>query len=858
MAPSNMKIFGCVFVFCLIVSLVSAHAEGDEGLTVEAREADAGTGPLEVTGRHYRVVIRPDAGGRITLLEVRDGAQGDITRWDEKTYGGMLGEFQTAGADYEVVERDEGEDRTVIVLRGEAGALTVVKRFEFLHESPAIQVDVRFENHSSHGQMGHEAPALQMLVHPESNDSRLGRYYCVGDEASARITVAQRAIRELHPEVNGVEHPRWLAVSDSSSRRGAGVLFTDDGPARAGVVKTPEDNLMLRWSYSPLAPHESVETRLLLIPFGRFSALSEVNDRFLADTMVEYDGEDAYEGRFRIMPVEKDLEEVSVVPRLYRRDGTEEQPGEPLVFDRVVAGEVADGEITIEDVPREAGWILYEVYSEGTLAGKFLLRISSDARMPDVDMPSRSEVRRDLLEDDRPGAYEPAERTEEFVLLRPHREGEDSVAEPLSLRLVSGEKETVFLDVRAIEDIESLEMNMGSGEGGQEKEGTPLPASAGYARAVREEDDLAVLDSASETQIDEGEAAGFALTVDTSGLEPGRYSAGIYLEGDNDSLMVPLEVEISPVEVGDLGPFEVWCRPDRLSAQLLRRGQEAGASGFVTGLSGAGKVVELQEAAGGRPLALGQPGRGGLPELEGQGQDDAGRSDLYWVFYDTADTPDAPTLPGSAFAPVLWADWASSFGKESVWAELDADFGFATHLPEDSPEERGGLGEMGISMEDILWRVDLRDLGWREAEAALRRAFWAATWAGMRGVLIHCDVQPDLADEELVLWHMIRDAREEVSVFNATKRDVERLESSADNDTAQAVLRVRVMNELDRILGRAEECAVSVSGRPMGFGRYFTAYSGGEMGIVGQSRFVRRRLVRMLEEIHGQLWKGGP
>jgi hypothetical protein len=113
----------------------------------------------------------------------------------------------------------------------------------------------------------------------------------------------------------------------------------------------------------------------------------------------------------------------------------------------------------------------------------------------------------------------------------------------------------------------------------------------------------------------------------------------------------------------------------------------------------------------------------------------------------------------------------------------------------------------------VFLHVDLRGTDWRTAACALRRAFWLAAWQGLAGVAVTGPPPAEDVQRQRAVWHVLRDARRDVSLWQAASRTAgSLLETEAEDDrTRLTALR------LEDVVGAHAGAALKIRRQPRAF-----------------------------------------
>jgi hypothetical protein len=232
-------------------------------------------------------------------------------------------------------------------------------------------------------------------------------------------------------------------------------------------------------------------------------------------------------------------------------------------------------------------------------------------------------------------------------------------------------------------------------------------------------------------------------------------------------------------------------------AESLR--EEVAGSGF--------RLLTLSRGGGTVAPAAPAPGRLLLPH-----------PDALWLIRAGA-TP--PAVLGSVrrtgYTPALLAERLTALAG-TVVAEGKPPFLLATDGCEPERVERMvAAGE--LPGEATVWcHLDLRDADWRRAAVEVRSALWAAGWQGLAGVAVHCPSPAQEVDRQLVIWHILRDARRDADLWRSMRRAARHLrDSRASSDEPLPAGTLLLLEKLEGIVGPAEHCTLRLRPRRTAF-----------------------------------------
>lgn len=865
MFRKNAGSTGCLTAFLLRATVaVLAFVVWVPGIAAQLSLTESTVeGKREYTVRtsFYRASIRPSAGATITSLRFGRTTPIESTLWNPGIRSGLLQEVNTADMAYEKVKESRSESRVVLSFGVSAGALGILKRFEFRRNSPVIRVSLRFENRSDCRIAGYETPGLKNLIALNADDKPITRYYCFDDNSVPRAMIPSKALRTMNAGVQVDRKWSWLAVTDPATRRAVGFILKDSAPRSPLVSRNRGGDWLVGWDYPALPAGSVLESQLLVVPLTGFAALSDMNEQFAADTVAAGGQRETPKAIVQIMPLQQGLKEVSVVTRAYGQDGKELQPCEPLVYEEVPAYQAVRGAIDLPAGENEAAWLMHEVYSQGTKIGQFLGRL--DGRKAPPELSGKSLEPPAWTEADYPDiSPNAAEQERGFTVLAPATGPEQRLAETVAMRLFSNEWETLFFGVRAVNDIETLRVGLTSGGNGPD-DSAPLPPAAGYTWSVRDAEQGARLLPYADGGIRKGDTRWLAVTIDTSQLEPTSYSSRIYIEADGKSAEVPIEVQVSALRLMPHEGFALWDvnpgkdeRPGRLVEKGISIvGQEVGGRAGWN----AGRLLWQAGEAGVDLLELHAPGRApGIAESHvGNNEPELGAFPAgapVWLLWESADSPAAPArLRRMGMSVGILADRLAGLKGSPLWRDSQARFrAIQSGCGLDVVSELLDVG--WVRPDDSIWvAVDTRNDRWIDAGVRLRRMFWAAAWQGLSGVAARGAVRQSEgpAPGQMALWHVLRDAREEAAACAWALEKASRLasEDPGPDDEDAAVERARILARMDRLVGRGADTKIEIQEQKTAFRTLPRGHVRDGLGVAG-FREVRNHAMALLEGMY--------
>jgi len=781
-APAGLALLGILTAGLLLAASPGAAAEA-KGLSVAERNVQGET-VFVVRNPFYEVTIRPQAGASVSSLKFGLPERTTLTRWTPNVFSGLLQEVRTADSSFRLVRNEKQEGRAVLEFETRCDLFVLRKAFEFSRDLPTFKVTLTCENHLDYSLAGVETPAFSSLVLPAGGKPTGREYYCLSRGKGARAVTAATVLREFSPlrPDDGALH--WLAVTDPVSRRGLGFAFLDAAAVSPSAVRNGEGMVTVRWRFPRVPSGSSLRTEVLVVPLQGFAAVSELGRDFAADAVSGRNPEGRQTVSLRLTPLKGALANVSVITRAYGRDGGEAGVWDSLHYETIDSSETVTGGLTAPEGAPEAAWLQHEIYSQGKRVGRFLVQLQADVPLPAGGARKLPAPTARPLVQPGEGKGPPVDdetRRRGFVAWRFEGDTVTRPFGPMQVSLLRGERDTVMFGVQAIARVERLRAGFAAG-GEHVPEGLkPLPPAAGYVWCIEQAaKGGARLVPFAERALNEGDALWLAVTLDASQLEPGAYHARLVLQSNGEPVELPVAVRVADRRLAPRDGFALWfvdaetcdskgvqtlsrlrahtvsavtmpAEPratDESLAAALRSVEAARLDMLSFHACGAGVDAAERMARAGMPCSavLPSPVPGWLSVVESDNADD--RSQLQRLGFETA-----AVFPGIA-SPETDARWRE--GLPRYWL---VEGGCA-------PERVHTLLRLArMRFDDSVWLyLDVRGMDWRRAAMETRRAFWAAAWQGMAGAAVRCERPSEEVDSQSLLWHILRDAREEAAL----------------------------------------------------------------------------------------------
>ncbi len=848
-----------LFMFLALTGVVAAGTGG--GLSVRRTQREDET-LLIVSNAFYEVSVFPAKGAVITSLRSKPGGF-ESTYFREGDFSGLLQEVHTAELPYEIVEEDVGDREARFLFSASTGDYGVEKMMLFRAESPFVEVRMGFENRSAMPMRGDRAPALSNVFKWGDGAPSSGYFYCIGGPHGTDLYTGGRVIGRFHPfSEKRSGHVPWAAVIDPVARAGAGLVFLDSGVENIVAGRNSDGSTGLEARFQTIPSGSRLISEMLLLPLEGFTSVDMMSAEIVGETLhLSFAGREQL--RVRIMSLMPEEHDISVVTRAYDQRGEELGPLETVVFDGLERAQIGSDTIDIEGGRQEdIAWVRHEVYKNGRRLRQYSVKIGGSDSPPDIRLstPEEPTVERLRVEDgpDRPDVVEDADRSQITVrqLSGPGWEKMDG----MDVSLPANSRHTLLLRVDADAEVRDLQIGIvGAGSDDADELTESLTATNVFLWEVKDpRSAYAGIRPFRKRDIDAGEPAVIAITLDSAGLGEGVYGARILLSSVVETVEIPLKVRIFPVELSPSNGFGLWYIggdvdeiSDAAFATLRNYGVNAAAFG-ITGRSGRFGIQPLKDRAMEHEIAM--------PGLYSPGMAAA-------VAERIGSRDDGDTTPASE-APVAWMLCMGADGTEAL--EHVADFGFApaVFVSRLSPAVVRRLGEDAADVPHLIlggdipsgraqwlggsagsgdwphiWRyIDLRSHHWTEVGVGAREEFFNALLSGAGGAAVRFVPPTDDSGDALVSWHLLRDIREEAALLALAREAV-------DDPDVPASLR----DEFSALISGVAPAPIMTANERGAFGQSARLSFGAE----GAS-FAGRRLRRLALEILSAAADAGP
>jgi len=828
---SRARIACVVAALCagIFSAVAGAPTERQAGLTLKQEGAD-----LVVQGRLYRAVIAPQNGGRVTSF-VSGGTE--MTRLSSDGHGGLIEEVHTADFPFEVIEREATDRYVSITLTAAAGDLRIVKAYRFRADRPFISVQLTFENMSGFWLRGASAPALRALATPAGTKGPQRTLYCLDRGAGGEVLSEAGAVALVTD--SPAADLRWIAAADPVARQALGFVLTHGTGHGSGCrplppLRTQPDGLVLGWRYPPIPPRHSLATTVQIIPLNGFAAVAELNEQFAAESLPQPSPE-GFAVQLGLTAIRDPLADVSAVTRTYAETGEELEPCDALVFRSL---EPFVHQSARAEWPRKrAGpaWLVHEVYRSGRRIGHFAVPVSQTPGKPPLPaapppLPQYEPVAAQALPPESPAGPPAEPKGRSFVLRRLIDGSHASEVERIELALLRQESKALFFQVKALRPMGKLRLTVAAMADAEGSPASLVPAAAYLWQVEEDQSGRAHMLPCSELSLGAGDAAAIALTVSARQLTPGVYSAHLVVSGDGAVAEIPLSVRVLEAAIPARETFGLWwVAAPAAAGSLAEPASDAGVRAFVSEaamarLAGYGvsaltvpapsdseralsqSTVRSAAGAGFMLLSFGAPCVS-LPPAEVQrGRLILPMPDPIWLLRAGSATPGTVLATMEAgYVPALLSERLSAVPPALTSPEGPP----VAWLVEDGCEP-GLVPELvrsgAVRKSDTVWLyLDLRETDWRRAMSQVRSAFWAAAWQGLAGAAVCCEPPPPEVDRQAVIWHILRDARQDVALWRQARGEV-RARAARAQEPAERGRLLAHLATLEGIVGVGPTC----------------------------------------------------
>jgi len=827
------------WVLLLLLTLCAGSPVGNAAPTLERRG-----GRLAVRTARYRAEIDPGSGGRIVSLTF-DGVE--LTRLGPGGRGGLLEEVHSADFPYELADRRQSDDGLHLRLRCETRDMRMTRELIFPPDGAFLSVQCTFENRRPYALSGAAAPAMRNLVLPAGEPVTGRELYCLGRGRGAEVLSAGFYASRLHRDPGG-PRLRWMAAAEPVARRVLGFALSDAGCRALAPVRGAGGALTLGWRCPTIPAGHRLTHEFIVVPLTGFTSLTELNRHFAADSLVRTHAGSA-EVQLTFMPLRNPLSEVSIITRTYDADGLEGDPSEPMLFEELPRLTAFTGHTGVPKTPDDTECVVHEVYSDGRRLGAFAVAIDGKGTCAVVPQPGRPTVPVHPIQGAPPGGVytgppTDAERARGFTVRDPAVAERPARPRAIELMMAVDERRTRFLAIGALRDVAELRFTLaGPPEGRGMVRGIP-PGAVRLWRLTEDGTHPAWLEPFTPVALGAGETRWLACTVDTAGRQPGEYHGRLSLSADGKTHDIPLTLDVLSQPSPAQSSFGLWylgCpgvpSPDGHALSKLRG---YGVCGLSVAADARGAMA-ARAAGAGFELFAHSAARGALPPSGRSG----GRSLTDW--------PRPLWLLAADIAPPGAADVARRRGYAPLPLLTALTPGRISPFDGDVPHilVRDGcdVGQVPALIEcgtlngrEHVWaHLDLCGADWRRAAVEVRSACWAAAWQGLAGVSV-C-VEPPLAevDRQMVIWHILRDGRQEAALWRELQRAARRLRARSGKGTRLETPTVLALERLQATVGTADHCTLPLRARRLPFRQVMRVQPGEGERALRISRFETAR-----------------
>ncbi len=829
----------------LLALVLGAEALASDGLSLR-REGRL----LRVESEFLSLLISPENGGRVVSL-LFDGTE--MTALDSSGHGGLIEEVHTADFPFSVTEQRWSDGRLRLTMEATAADLRVVKEYVFRADRPSFQVRLTFENHSAYALSGAGAPALRGLALPAGTLAADRQVYCLNRGRGAEMLSRGPFLHRLNADPGG-RGLRWVAVGDPVTRRVLGFALHEGAGRCLRPLRSSGGAAVVGWSYPALPPRSAFTVTVTVAALQGFSTLSELNPRFAADSVTRWRA-DRLHVHLRMRPLGESLPEVSVITRTYDESGVELEPCDPVLFESLEPLNTNVGDTRSAASTEPPAWLLHEVYSRGQLVSRFAVPAaatvsSGPPQRGSVEPPATVSLAGGARTEE--GAMPLTEQQRERGFVAWHFDGGGPRAEPgvAEVVLAAGEQRTLFFGVRALRDVEHLRFNL-AGDASEGDGPASVPAAAVDLWTVEQPPgEPARLVPRTALALGQGETAWVALTADGSGLRPGIYAGDLMFSGPG-VLRVPFKLVVREHAAPGPRSFALWYEgpwdegdpPGPVLAKLRGYGVDA-----LTLPARSPDALRREARRSAFSFLAFQAGGGTLPPPGPGSRTALPYPHPVWVVRTDAAGPTvAAAARENGWTPALLG---ASLPPSQFLSRLGGPVFVAVRQGCGGDDVRELVESGGLSGEEPVWiHLDLREADWRRAALEVRSAFWAAAWQGLAGATVTCDPPQPAVDRQLAIWHVLRDARQEVALWREARREAGLRLSEGEPSRPQLLLR----EKLTSVVGPAEHCTLCVRPERRPFRSVYRVCpaAGDDDPLLERFTTARRTVLDVLKELSG-------
>lgn len=710
-----------------------------------------------------QVSIDPNHGAAICSLQFGSSPK-ESTNWRANHISGLLQEVHSRHIVFKQTERSISPSEISVTYEGQMENLRIRRKFIFPRNTPHVKVEFTFTNIAPFPLRGQDAPTVLNLFAPAGGKQKGAEYYCTGGESyPPSPLIADDALAIFNDLAVAPYKPHWIGTTDPVSRRGIAVVFRDSAVDRVIASRNTNGDVLYGWRYRELAAGETLHTALSLIPIDGLSALTYVNEKFALDSMITHQNSHVTL-ETTIIALGNASDAVSIINRAYGTGGQEGNPLETLVFNMPTKKDNT-GRISLPGEDQKPAWLLQQIYITGRKDGQFLVEITGNAPPPDTGWTSLPPATSEIT---KPETAPTGEDSLPLVAWQFNGLKNKPVDENgIRLILSENERETAIVGLTAGKDIANLKAGMAH----PPNTPSPLPASATYLWSTEAENvdsSNPILVPAVTKTVSKGRDAVYVITVDATELDAGEYLSYLYIGADKQIIQIPVHVTVYPVDITQLDNFGMWWVEDRAHEELPgNRLASYGVNRITRRLSRnmpqpPAMIKDIENCGyyevrtGSRPANRTFSAQ---RKLDG-GKDNAPGLLLWSDIYSPSELEDEVADETNLAVVVRNIHEAKSFSQSLEQREI-------TLLMRDGIPPDIFTTQTETQHTDLWAFMDMRDCSWQRAMVLTRQVFLATAWKNARGVGIISAPPASRAGSQSLLWHILRDARDEAVIYAA-------------------------------------------------------------------------------------------
>jgi hypothetical protein len=738
----------------------------------------------------------------------------ELTRLEASGRGGWAADPASHRPEFSLVDQRTTPVDLDVLLAADGPDLRVTRRFTFRPDRPWVRVDTTWENLSPFAMSGPSSPTVTNLALP-GGVARGTEIYSIDRGNGAEVLSPELFVARLYSDPTA-RALRWAAVTDPAKRVAVAFRLDQPGARLVPPRRSSDGTLTLGWRYPCVPAGHTLTTSFTVLPLRGLAAISELNGHFAADSSPR-NANGRVRSRLEIMPLGDALREVSVVSRTYDADGREMDLCAPLLLSAAKPLSATGGTVIGTSARSPVAWIEHEVFAQGASLGKFTVPTEAHLRarpphlaregvLPPAPRPipmqgsaagmTPQDVRRtggklELWQFDRPGRPESLQ--------------------DLDLTVRAGSARTVYLGISSPSPVADLTLAL-QRNGPDQPPASPVPPAAVQFWRLNEDDGPAMLEPFTSASLDPGQTAWCAVTADAGSLAAGTYAGRVMIGSGAERQEVRLVLRVVGRPAPSPRAFGLWylgsaCGAPSSGAALSRL-CEFGVDGVTLPASCPDELRWNAEQLGFSILAFSSAGGTGAPGPAAPQRTATALPWPLWIVQGDALPSAAQQLAARAgYVPaVVCTDLDSA--AQSVPRRPERRFLLVRDgCPEGAATRLLASGMLGAG-EPVWLCLDIEGIDWRRAALELRSLLWAAAWQGLAGVAVLCEAPEEAAGRQWAIWHILRDACDEVAMWRAARSACRRLGQGSDG--SPATMAVLAREELERVVGPSDHCLLRV------------------------------------------------